>query len=56
VLGGQLMLVVGAYATNPYNWHKNFKKEGFKEVKYKPPLSEWYPPVGDMDPISWGEP
>ena len=40
-------------AINPYMWHKNFAKSGYKTGSLIPPATtdNWTPPVGENDPI-----
>ena len=40
-----------AYAVNPYMWHRNFKKAGYKEVSDMPPKKEWVVPLNKPDPL-----
>lgn len=46
----QNIRVVVAFADNPYMWHRNFKKEGYKEVSSEP--LEWPDFVGMPDPLT----
>jgi hypothetical protein len=39
-------------AVNPYKWHDNFKKAGFKEVRFEMSTIRWKTVVGTTDPVA----
>jgi hypothetical protein len=45
-----------SYSVNPYQWHRDFKASGYKEVQYKPDKpGAWLPPIGTVDPVFGGK-
>lgn len=45
-----------SYSVNPYQWHRDFKDRGYKEVRYKPNKRNLgLPLVGDVDQVFRGK-